>query len=71
VPSCPPSLQATYLRMYNRTLESDIVDDTSGTEKEFFVGLINVRVCVSVCVCVCALAHCNKYVLVEVLKRKA
>eukprot|EP00967_Tisochrysis_lutea_P043917 scaffold53103_cov44-Tisochrysis_lutea.AAC.1 len=28
--------------MYAKTLESDIIDDTSGKEKEFFVGLINV-----------------------------
>jgi len=34
-------IKRTYLRMYAKTLESDIIDDTSGKEKEFFVGLIN------------------------------
>eukprot|EP00967_Tisochrysis_lutea_P028840 scaffold33633_cov19-Tisochrysis_lutea.AAC.1 len=34
-------LQATYLRMYHKTLEADITDDTSGVEKKFFLGLIN------------------------------
>ncbi|KAF5840638.1 hypothetical protein DUNSADRAFT_16012 [Dunaliella salina] len=34
-------IKKTYLRMYSKTLENDIKDDTSGKEKEFFVGLIN------------------------------
>ncbi|KAF5841863.1 hypothetical protein DUNSADRAFT_10569 [Dunaliella salina] len=34
-------IKKTYLRMYSKTLESDIEDDTSGDEREFFLGLIN------------------------------
>jgi len=34
-------IKATYLRMYHKTLEADITDDTSGVEKKFFLGLIN------------------------------
>ena len=39
---CPP-MQNAYKAMYKKSLQEDIVDDTSGVEKEFFLGLINVR----------------------------
>ncbi|KAF5831370.1 hypothetical protein DUNSADRAFT_13212 [Dunaliella salina] len=34
-------IKGTYLRMYSKTLERDIIDDTSGNERDFFMGLIN------------------------------
>ncbi|KAF5832516.1 hypothetical protein DUNSADRAFT_11553 [Dunaliella salina] len=34
-------IKAAYLRTYGKTLEADIVDDTSGAEREFFLGLVN------------------------------
>jgi uncharacterized membrane protein YobD (UPF0266 family) len=37
-------VQATYQRMYGKTLEAAIKGDTSGKEEQFFVGLINVSI---------------------------